>query len=167
MSRVHVASVGTDDPMPKFQVTEVQKALKGADYPMTSEELAELARSNGADPELVEALRRLEHMGPFNGPNAVMHELSVQEDALGGPTPGGRTERTTKQVERPAWQVNEVQRYLKGADYPMDGPQLADLAKSNGAEEELVEALRQLPKVDGPNAVMEYLKDHLGGPSGG
>ena len=33
-----------------------------------------------------------------------------------------------------AWQVNEVQRYLKGADYPMSGEQLAELARSNGAE---------------------------------
>jgi len=40
-----------------FQVTEVQKALKGVDYPADSEELASHAERNGADRELVEALR--------------------------------------------------------------------------------------------------------------
>jgi Protein of unknown function (DUF2795) len=57
-----------------FQVTEVQKHLKGVDYPATREELASQAERNGADPELVEALRNLGR-DSFNGPNAVMKEL--------------------------------------------------------------------------------------------
>jgi len=149
--------------MAKFQVTEVQRSLKGADYPMTSSELADLAKSNGAGDDLVEALRGL-RKDQFNGPNAVMQALSDQEDALGGPTPKGPTERETKDIEGPAWQVTEVQKALKGADYPMTGPELADLAKSNGAEDQLVEALRGLREVNGPNAVMQELKSHLGGP---
>jgi hypothetical protein len=35
-----------------FQVTEVQKALKGANYPMDGDALADLAQSNGADSDL-------------------------------------------------------------------------------------------------------------------
>jgi hypothetical protein len=46
-----------------FQVTEVQHSLKGFDYPGTPKDLAEHARGNGADDELVQTL---------------------QEDALGG-----------------------------------------------------------------------------------
>lgn len=65
-----------------------------------------------------------------------------------------------------AFQVTEVQRFLKGADYPMDGKALAELAKKNGAGDDLVEALRGIGKVDGPNAVMKELKDHLGGRPG-
>jgi hypothetical protein len=149
--------------MARFQVTEVQKSLKGFDYPGSSEDLAKHAEGNGADPELVEALRNLDKKDGFDGPNAVMHELSAQADTLGGPTPEGRTERGTKDIEGPAWQVNEVQKALKGADYPMTGPELADLAKSNGAEDELVEALRGLREVGGPNGVMKELKAHLGG----
>ncbi len=61
-----------------------------------------------------------------------------------------------------SFSVTEVQKVLKGADYPMDGPQLADLAKRNGAADELVEVLRGLPEVDGPNAVMKHLKGRLG-----
>jgi hypothetical protein len=62
-----------------------------------------------------------------------------------------------------AFQVTEVQKALKGADYPMNGEQLADLAKSNGADEELVDALRGVREVDGPNTVMQELKGDLGG----
>jgi hypothetical protein len=145
-----------------FQVTEVQRALKGADYPMDGTQLADLAKKNGAGDDLVRALERL---GRVDGPNGVMKELKGE---LGGPTPGGRAsdEREYKDVEGPAFQVNEVQKYLKGADYPMDGTQLAELAKKNGAGDDLVGELRGLPRVNGPNAVMHELKAHLGGPPG-
>ncbi|HXV94866.1 MAG TPA: DUF2795 domain-containing protein [Pseudonocardia sp.] len=145
-----------------FQVTEVQKALKGADYPMTGEQLARLAKRNGAGGDLVDALGRLREA---DGPNGVMKQLKGE---LGGPTPGGRSsdEKHYKDVEGPAFQVNEVQKFLKGADYPMDGGQLARLAKRNGAGEDLVGVLQGLGEVDGPNGVMKQLKSHLGGRPG-
>jgi hypothetical protein len=149
--------------MPKWQVTEVQKALKGADYPMDGPQLAELAKKNGAEQELVDELQGLRQV---DGPNGVMKELKGE---LGGPTPGGnKADQPTqyKEVEGPAWQVNEVQKYLKGADYPMDGKALSALAKKNGAEPELVEALAGLPEVNGPNRVQSELKAHLGGKPG-
>jgi len=65
------------------------------------------------------------------------------------------------------FQVTEVQKALKGADYPMDGQQLAELARSNGADDALVEALKGVRQVDGPNTVMQELKGDLGGPTGG
>lgn len=46
--------------------------------------------------------------------------------------------------------MTEVQKALKGAGYPMDGGQLAELAESDGADSELVETLKPLRKVDGP-----------------
>ena len=150
-----------------FQVTEVQKALKGFDYPGGSDDLARHAESNGAAAELVEALRGLEKSDGFDGPNSVMHELSAQADALGGPTPGGRKERQTKDIEGPAFQVTEVQKALKGAKYPMDGAAMAELAESNGADADLVEALRGVREVEGPNGVMKELKSSLGGPTDG
>jgi Protein of unknown function (DUF2795) len=142
-----------------FQVTEVQKALKGADYPMDGKALAELAKKNDADDELVGALKGLPEV---DGPNGVMKHL---KGSLGGSTPGGNSkeEKHYKDVEGPAFQVTEVQKALKGADYPMDGKQLAELAKKNGAGDDLVGALKGLPEVSGPNAVMKELKSHLGG----
>ena len=57
-----------------FQITEVQKALKGVDYPATKDELADQAERNGADRELVKALRSMSKSS-FDGPNAVMKEF--------------------------------------------------------------------------------------------
>jgi Protein of unknown function (DUF2795) len=65
-----------------FQVTEVQKALKGFDYPGSAGDLADHAQRNGADRELVDALRGM-RKDKFDGPNAVMSELKGQ---LGGAT---------------------------------------------------------------------------------
>jgi hypothetical protein len=145
-----------------WQVTEVQKALKGADYPATGEQLADLARRNDADEALVEELRGLREV---DGPNGVMKELKGE---LGGSTPGGNdaAENRYKDVDGPSFQVTDVQRHLKGASYPMNGEELAKLAEGNGAPSELVEALGKVGSVDGPNTVMQQLKDHLGGPPG-
>ena len=57
-----------------IQITEVQKALKGVDYPASRDELASHAEGNGADREVVEALRGMSK-GSFDGPNAVMKAL--------------------------------------------------------------------------------------------
>ena len=57
-----------------FQITEVQKALKGVDYPASRDDLAAHAEGNGADRELVDALRNMSKRS-FDGPNAVMKEL--------------------------------------------------------------------------------------------
>lgn len=66
--------------MATFQVTEVQKALKGFDYPGSPEDLARQASDNNAAGELVEALRGLDK-DKFDGPNAVMSAMKGQ---LGG-----------------------------------------------------------------------------------
>ena len=58
--------------------------------------------------------------------------------------------------------VTEVQKALKGADYPAEGDELADLAEQNGADEELIDAIRGVGSVDGPNGVMKQLKGSLG-----
>jgi hypothetical protein len=145
-----------------FQVTEVQRVLKGADYPMDGKQLAALAKKNGADDDLVGALKGL---GEVDGPNGVMKQLKGD---LGGSTPGGNKsdQREYKDVEGPAFQVNEVQKYLKGADYPMDGKELAALAEKNGAGDDLTGALKGVGRANGPNEVMKQLKDHLGGKPG-
>jgi hypothetical protein len=63
------------------QVTDVQKALKGADYPAIRDDLVALAESNGADAEVVGALDGME-AGSFGSPAEVMK-------ALGGAMGGG------------------------------------------------------------------------------
>jgi hypothetical protein len=64
-----------------------------------------------------------------------------------------------------AWQVTEVQKALKGADYPATGAQLADVAKGNGADDDLVQELGSIGEVSGPDKVMSELAGKLGGDS--
>ncbi|MEU9206658.1 DUF2795 domain-containing protein [Streptomyces sp. NPDC048415] len=49
---------------------ELQKALKGAEYPADREELVKIAQHNGADSALVERLESLTE-DDFDGPDAV------------------------------------------------------------------------------------------------
>jgi hypothetical protein len=58
--------------------------------------------------------------------------------------------------------VTDVQKALKGVDYPAEGDELAAQARNNGADDELVQAISDLPEVNGPTEVMEQLKDKLG-----
>ena len=65
-----------------YDVTEVQKSLGGFEYPGSAGGLAEHARSQGADQELVDALQGMDQE-QFDGPNAVMKKLS-EAGILGG-----------------------------------------------------------------------------------
>lgn len=62
------------------------------------------------------------------------------------------------------YQVTEVQKALKGADYPARGEDLARVAEGNGADGGLVDELRGIGReVEGPTGVMEALRGSLGG----
>ena len=65
-----------------YDVTEVQKSLGGFDYPGSATDLAEHAKSKGADQPLVDALQKMDKE-QFDGPNAVMAKLS-EAGVLGG-----------------------------------------------------------------------------------
>ncbi|GAA4557828.1 DUF2795 domain-containing protein [Pseudonocardia xishanensis] len=50
--------------------------------------------------------------------------------------------------------ANEMQNYLAGAMYPAEGPELAVRAERNGAPPEVVERIREMPSMDGADAVL-------------
>jgi Protein of unknown function (DUF2795) len=60
-------------------------------------------------------------------------------------------------------QASDVRRALRGADYPADREDLAELAESNDADE-VAEALREVDEAefDGLDDVMAALEDWLG-----
>jgi hypothetical protein len=60
-----------------YDVTEVQKALKGVDYPAGPEDLAEAAQANGGPSGLADSLRNLDK-DSFDGPSAVMEAMQGQ-----------------------------------------------------------------------------------------
>ena len=65
-----------------FQVTEVQKALKGMHYPASRDDLVGKARENGAPDDLVEQLEQMDEES-FDSPANVMSGL---KGSLGGST---------------------------------------------------------------------------------
>jgi hypothetical protein len=54
---------------------ELQKHLKGVDYPASKDDLVSAAESNGAPDEVVDALRSTDK-DRFDGPTAVQSALS-------------------------------------------------------------------------------------------
>jgi hypothetical protein len=58
-----------------FQVTEVQKALKGVGYPADRDGIVAQAERNGASREIIDALRRAGAFH-FDDPTAVMKAMS-------------------------------------------------------------------------------------------
>jgi hypothetical protein len=60
--------------------TDVQKALRGADYPASREDLIELARENEAPEEVVEELESRLDETEYDGPAQVIAELGDAED---------------------------------------------------------------------------------------
>ena len=54
---------------------ELQKHLKGADYPASREDLVSTAESNGAPQEIVDAIRN-SGKDTFDGPSAVQQAVA-------------------------------------------------------------------------------------------
>ena len=61
------------------------------------------------------------------------------------------------------WQITDVQKALKGSDYPASGDELARLAEDNGADSELAEKLRDIDEASGPDDVMREFKGEVTG----
>ncbi len=64
--------------MAELNPIELQKALKGADYPAGRDDLVELAKSNGADSTLVQKLTR-SRSERFDGPDQVQKAVFDNE----------------------------------------------------------------------------------------
>lgn len=55
---------------------QVQKFLGGMDYPVTKDTILTTAKSSGADDAVLDALGNIPDR-QYDGPNAISHELSV------------------------------------------------------------------------------------------
>jgi hypothetical protein len=63
--------------MADFDPIEVQKHLKGVDYPATKDDLISHAESNGAPEDILDQLRGMSK-DSFDGPNAVVQAISKE-----------------------------------------------------------------------------------------
>jgi hypothetical protein len=60
------------------RLDEIERALKGAEYPLGKEKLLALAKSNGADGEVMAVLNKMSERN-FDSPNAVLREATRAE----------------------------------------------------------------------------------------
>ncbi|MBF6135170.1 DUF2795 domain-containing protein [Nocardia otitidiscaviarum] len=61
--------------MSQVNPVQLQKYLSGVDYPCDRDELVQAARNNGADTDVLDALRGMPDR-TFNGPNAVSEAVT-------------------------------------------------------------------------------------------
>jgi hypothetical protein len=54
---------------------QIQRYLSGVDYPANRDQLVEAAKSNNADKDTIELLKRLPDR-TYDGPSGVSHEIS-------------------------------------------------------------------------------------------
>ncbi len=61
--------------MAKINPIELQKHLKGLDYPASKDDIVSKAESNGADDEMLKTLRGIED-GTYEKPTDINHAVS-------------------------------------------------------------------------------------------
>lgn len=61
--------------MVKVNPIELQKQIKGVDYPASKDDIVSQAESNGADDEILDALRKMKD-GTYEKPTDISHAVS-------------------------------------------------------------------------------------------
>lgn len=139
---------------------EVQKALKGMDYPAKKQDLMEKARENNAPQEVMQVL---ENLPDKKFENAVDVSKEFGEGG-GGSHQGGSTRGEQGQgiSHRGAGSPPiEAQKALKGMDYPAGKREILEKARKNSATQEVMDILKDLPDKEYENAA-EVSKEFSG-----
>jgi uncharacterized membrane protein YgcG len=151
----------------KFMETspiEVQKALKGMDYPAKKEELIKQAKNNNASKEVMDVLEKLPDKKYGNAVD-VSKEFKGEGGERGG-RGGSRGGQGSHGGGRGSHQESEgishrgagsppieAQKALKGMDYPASKEEIVQHAKKHNADEEVMRVLKDIPDRQYENAV--------------
>jgi hypothetical protein len=128
-----------------FPITEVQKALKGVDYPASKDELADHAERNAADRELGDALRGMArahstHQGALRVLQAAMDRAAALD------TPSASPSSTTPAAGGLGaghdLKLALVTNFKGGLPIVVDGQVLGAVGVSSGSGEEDLEVAR-------------------------
>ncbi|GAA5534887.1 DUF2795 domain-containing protein [Deinococcus aluminii] len=170
--------------MAKINPIQLQKHLKGVDYPASKQDLVQAAEQNGADENVRAALDQLPDE-QYQTPADVSKALGDVEDGGGSDQDdrghGQRGGRDGEQDRREQGdnhgqdddhggqgaRINpiQLQKHLKGVDYPASKQDLVQAAERNGADENVRAALDRLPdnEYNKPSDVSKALGDLEGG----
>jgi|GEM_PF-632002 len=112
---------------------EIEKALKGMNYPASKQNLVQQAKSNHASRDVINAIQDLPE-NRFNSPTDVAKAWGEERRGTqhGGTRRGGLT--------------TEIEKSLKGINFPANKQELLQQAKKNKASQNVVNAIEKLPE---------------------
>jgi flagellar motility protein MotE (MotC chaperone) len=144
---------------------EVQKALKGMDYPAKKKDLIEKARENDAPQEVMHVLENLpdkefenavdvsREFGEGGGGRGGHQGGSSRGGHQGGGSRGSQEQEGQGISHRGAGSPPiEAQKALKGMDYPARKQEILEKARDNNATKEVMDILEDLPDKEYENA---------------
>jgi hypothetical protein len=133
-----------------FPITEVQKALKGVDYPASKDELADHAERNAADRELGDALRGMArahstHQGALRVLQAAMDRAAALDTPSASPsstTPAAGGLGAGHNLKLALVTEGRLTNLKGGLPIVVDGQVLGAVGVSSGSGEEDLEVAR-------------------------
>jgi len=126
----------------KVNPAMVEKYLAGVDYPANRQDLLDQARANNADNDIMETLAGLPEQ-TYHSPIDVSKAMAGSEIESGQRS--SREGFEGRSVSRStAVSAAEVQRYLRGMDYPAGIREVISLAQKNGAPGDVLDILQRI-----------------------
>jgi len=113
--------------------TEIERSLKGINFPADKQDLVQQAKKNKASSEVIQAVRDLPE-NQFNSPTDVAKAWGEERKG----TQSGRTHR--------GGITTEIEMSLKGINFPANKQDLVQQAKSNHASRNVINAIQNLPE---------------------
>ncbi|WP_424355547.1 DUF2795 domain-containing protein [Methanobacterium sp. MBAC-LM] len=114
--------------------SEIEKSLKGMNFPANRQDLVQQAKKNNASRDVVKAIQNLPE-DRFNSPTDVAK-------AWGEERRGEHTERSSG--TRRGGITSEIEKSLKGINFPASRQDLVQQAKKNNASRDVVKAIQNL-----------------------
>ncbi len=116
--------------------SEIEKSLKGINFPADKQDLVQQAKSNLASRDVINAIKNLPE-DKFNSPTDVAKAWG--EERRGGST-------ASDSGTRRGGITSEIEKSLKGINFPADKQDLVQQAKKNNASQNVMHAIKNLPE---------------------
>ncbi|KUG21287.1 antigen [hydrocarbon metagenome] len=137
----------------------VEKSLSGVKFPANRQDLIAKAQENNAEQSIIDTLRGLPERS-YNSPIDISKAMGESMAEPAAATSEGQrglaaaSEETRERVAKMGGEASvstatavsaaEVQKYLKGIDYPTDKKGIVDQAQKNGAPNEVISILNRI-----------------------
>ncbi len=115
---------------------EIEKSLKGINFPANKQKLVQQAKSNRASRDVINAIQNLPE-DQFKSPTDVAKAWGEERR--------GESTTSSSGTHRGGITV-DIEKALKGMDYPANKNDLVQQAKKNNANRNVLQAIQKLPE---------------------